>query len=281
MIVKEININDIKIIENVRIKIEKLEGLMQDIKQHGLYNPIKVAKTKTSDYILVQGNRRLMAVKKLGWKTVPATVSEDMEIAELLVNNMAENIHREDIIPVELGRICFRLKSEMGLSVSEISAKLSLPVSKVNGALDAYRGLPDKYRNKVSYVGSGGKNRNGSIPATVALKVMAVKRQYGLSDAGVDKLLNVVKVEEFGSAELHLINLFLGDGLTVTQAIEALKEYKYMRTDVVVNTNEIEALLKKYKIDSSIQLLNAIVYGELPPLKRPKFFKTKQIPVVG
>lgn len=281
MLVKEININDIKIIENVRVKIDKLEGLMQDIKQHGLYNPIKVVQTKTNDYILVQGNRRLSACKKLGWKKIPATVTEDMEIADLLVNNMSENIHREDITPVELGRVCTRLKTELGMSSSEISAKLSIPVNRINGAMQAYNGLPDKYRKRVSYMGKGGASRAGDIPATVATKIIAAKRQFGLSDAGVEKLLNVSRIEEFGAAELYIISLLLANGSTVSQAIETIKDFNYVRTDIVVNNDEIEALLNKYKIDSRIILLQSIVYGELPPIKRPVWFKAKQVPVKG
>lgn len=277
MKVEEINISDVKIVENVRVNVKNLEGLMQDIKQHGLYNPIKVAKTKTQDYILVQGNRRLAACKKLGWKKIAATVSEDMALADLLAVNMAENIHREDINPVELGRICHRLKTELNLTNSEISAKLSIPVGRINGAIDAYKGMPAKYRNRVSYTGSGNA-RGGNIPATTALKILATKRQFGLSDAGIDKLLNVARVEEYGTAELFLISLFLKEGLSVTQAIEASKAYSYVRTDIVVTNEEIDRLLDKYKMDSKLLLLAAIIYGEIPPLKRPAFFKNKQIP---
>lgn len=280
MKVEEINISDVKIVENVRVNVKNLEGLMQDIKQHGLYNPIKVAKTKTQDYILVQGNRRLAACKKLGWKKIAATVSEDMALADLLAVNMAENIHREDISPTELGRICLRMKKELDLTLPEIAAKMSVPLSRIKSAIEAYNGLPDKYRNRVSFTGKG-NGRMGNIPATTALKIIAAKRQYGLSDSAVDKLLNIARMEEYGIAELNLISMFLSDGCTVTQAIENAKDYKYMRTDVVVDTDEIDALLDKYKMDSKPMLLNSIIYGEVPPLKRPSFFKQRQVPAKG
>lgn len=277
MNVKEININDIKIIENVRIKIEKLEGLMQDIKQNGLYNPIKVAKTKTSEYVLVQGNRRLAACKKLGWKKIPATVSEDIALADLLLNNMSENIHREDISPFELGRICSRLEKELDMTRAEISARLSTPPGRIKDAIQSFNNLPTKYRHKVSYVG-GGNSRNGNIPASVAAKVIACKRQYGLSDAGVDKLMNVAKKEDFGVAELFIISILLEQGLSVTDAIEMCKKYKYLRFDIPINHDEVETLLDKYKLDSAQVLIKAIVFGELPPLKRPAWFKITQVP---
>lgn len=280
MDVRDININDVQVLENVRVKLNKIDGLMRDIEQHGLYNPIKVAKTKTEDYILIQGHRRLTACKKLGWKKIPATISEDVELADLLVTNMAENVHREDISPIELGRICMRLKKEFDMTASEIAAKLSLSTSRIEGAMKAYNGMPDKYRNRVTYTGKGNA-RLGNIPATTALKIIATKRKYGLSDTSVDKLLKVAKAEEYGSAELHIISMFLQDGYTVSQAIEQTKRWKYMRTDVVVEEEDIQHLLNKYKMDSKILLLNAIIYGEVPPLKRPSWFKTKQVPVKG
>lgn len=278
MIVRDINISDIKIVENVRVKIDKLEGLMQDIRQNGLDNPIKVSKIKSSDYILVQGNRRLMACKKLGWKKIPASISEDMDLAELLSRNMAENIHREDISPLELGRICHRLKTELGLSIGEIHSKLSIPISRINAAISSFNGMPTKHRNSVTF-SAGARTRTGNIPATVALRIIAAKRNFGLSDAGVEKLLNVAKVEEYGQAELAIIDKFLSEGLTVTQAIEAAKEYQYMRTDIIVHKAELESLMKKYKMDSKALFMNAVLYGEIPPLKRPSWFKSKQVPV--
>ncbi len=280
MEVKELPINSIKVLENVRVKIEKLQGLMQDIKQHGLYNPIKVSKTAANEYILVQGHRRLTACSKLGWKKIPCTVSEDMELSELLLNNMAENIHREDISPVELGRICKRLQDDFDMNSSEISAKLSLPVSRINSAIKTYKGLPDKYRKHVSYTGIG-KSRVGDIPASVAMHIINCKKAYGLSDASVDKLLKISKVEEYGVAELHIINLFLKEGLSVTQSIESAKKYQFLRTDVIVDNDEIESLLNKHKMDSRQNMITAILYGELPPLTRPSWLKAKEVPVKG
>ncbi len=280
MNVKDIPISDIKIVENVRVKIEKLEGLMQDIKQHGLYHAIKVAKTKTNEYVLVQGNRRLMACKKLGWKKIPANISEDMDLAELLIHNMAENVHREEITPIELGRICTRLEKELDLTQAEISARLSIPMGRIKAGLSAYTGMPDKYRKRIVFTGKG-NGRNGNIPATVAMKIMTVKRNNGLSDAAVDKLLSISRMQDYGAAELHIISLLLDQGSTVTQAVEQGKRYKYLRVDTIVDNEEIESLLAKYKIDQRQALLNAILYGELPPLKRPSWFKAKQVPVKG
>lgn len=276
MDVQEINIADIQVVENSRIAIKDIQGLMRDIEQHGLKQAIGVTQTKSKDYVLVFGHRRLSACKKLGWKKIPANVYPDMEMGELLIHNLGENLHREDTSPMELGRICDRLK-KMGLNNSEISAKLSIPSSRIQAAMDIYHELPDRYRNKVSYI-SGMGNKKGNISASVASKLISVKRQYGLSDAAAEKLISVAKMDEMTGSDVNLIGIFLKNGYTVAQALEKKKEYKETRTDIYVNIKEMDALLAKYKMDSTIQLLAGILYGEIPHLKKPDFVDLKQLP---
>lgn len=277
MNVQEINIKDVKVIENARISIKNLEGLMQDIKQHGLKQAIGVSETKSGDYVLVFGHRRLVACTKLGWKKIPANVLKDMDLSDLLINNSAENIHREEQSPLELGRIINRLISEMGMSASEVSSRMSLPLGRINIALSTYKGIPQKHRNKVAYIG-GGNSRNGNIPASIAAKIIATKRQYGLTDAACDKLLNTAKTEELGMAELFVVSQLLEQGLSVTQSIDKSKQFRQQRIDVVVDLEQVDLLMKRYKLDSQSSLFSAIFYGLVPPMKKPDFVKLKEIP---
>lgn len=275
MDIKEVLINDIKVLENSRVSIKNLEGLMQDIKQHGLKHAIGVIPTKNNEYLLVFGHRRLLACKKLGWKKIPASLYDSsMSVPDIRINNLAENLHREDISPVELGRICYQLKTELGLNESEIHAKLSIPRDRIVNALEIFRGLPKQHRNKVAYVG-GGNVRNGAIPAAVAHKIISCKRQFGLSEASIEKLFSVAQKEELTQAELYVISLFLEQGLSVNEAIKAGEKNKFMRADIIVNKDDIESYMNKYKIDSGPSLISAIIYGDIPPLKRPDFLNKK------
>lgn len=274
MKVQEISIKDIKVVENVRTTVGDVKELMQDIKNRGLRSPIEVAKTNSSDYVLVSGHRRLTACRKLGFDKIHASVCEDMNLGDLLIHNAAENIHRKDIAPVELGRICEKLH-KMELAPQEIAVRLSLPLSRINDALRLYRKLPSKYRNRVEYIESDRRVKNGNIPASLAAKIITFKKSYGLSDAATDKLLQSAKVEEMTSADLYIVNMFLKQGLTVAQAIDARKNYEFMRHDIVLDVQEVEARLQKEGIDSTYKLLNGIIYGELKPLKRPDFIPVK------
>lgn len=276
MRVQEININDIQIIENVRINIKNLQGLMQDIKDHGLKQPIGAYPTEGGKkFVLVFGNRRLEACRKLGWKKIPANLYPEMEATELLINNLAENIHRENTTPMEMGRICNRLKQEMGMNSTEISVKLNIPRSAVEKALTLYNNLPAKHRNRVAYSAPGNKRNDGSIPASVAHKILSCKRQFGLNDASIDKLLTFAKAEELKSIDMYLISRFLEEGCTVAEAINKNKAYSYTSFSVVVEKSKMEELYKRFGIESNIGVLQGIIYGEIPPLKRPPFFNPR------
>ena len=52
---------------------ESIEELAASIKEVGLIQPITVRKTGESEYELISGERRLRAVKKLGFSAIDAT----------------------------------------------------------------------------------------------------------------------------------------------------------------------------------------------------------------
>jgi ParB/RepB/Spo0J family partition protein len=76
-----------------------LKELAASIRSQGLLSPILV-RPKDDGYELVAGERRLRAVKTLGWETIPAQVRElsDDEAREA---GCAENLERESLLPLE------------------------------------------------------------------------------------------------------------------------------------------------------------------------------------
>lgn len=276
MKVQEININAVKVVENVRLKVKNLEGLMQDIKQHGLKQAIGVVTAKNGEYILVFGHRRLSACRKLGWKKIPANIYPDMELADLLVNNLGENLHREDPSPMELGRICSRLK-EMEMNASEIAVKLSIPRSRVERSLDIYNNIPQEHRDRIIYMDkSRTAGSGGNISASSAQKILVMKRQYGLSEVAAEKLYKSTKIDDLSLNELNIISSLLNQGKTIAQALEEKNQFTFSRCDFIVNKKELEEAMNTAKFESSMATFQGIVYGELPPLKRPFFFNPRQ-----
>lgn len=74
---------------------EKIAELTQSIKTYGLMHPIIVRPAGRS-YQIVAGERRVMACRNLGWKTIPSIVRElsDSAVAAMA---LIENLQRENL----------------------------------------------------------------------------------------------------------------------------------------------------------------------------------------
>ncbi|MQA90224.1 MAG: ParB/RepB/Spo0J family partition protein [Gemmatimonas sp.] len=84
---------------------EQLGELESSIRENGLLQPLVVrptdpASTMGAEWELVAGERRLRAVRQLGWKEVPVVV-RDMDDRTLLVLAIVENVQRADLTPLE------------------------------------------------------------------------------------------------------------------------------------------------------------------------------------
>ena len=78
---------------------DALLELADSIKQHGMINPLIVTK-RDGNYMIVAGERRWRAARKIGLKEVPVIIKElsDKEIAEL---SIIDNLQREDINSID------------------------------------------------------------------------------------------------------------------------------------------------------------------------------------
>lgn len=98
----------------------ELKELADSITTAGLLQPIAVRTIDGGGYELVAGERRLRAVKSLGWQTVPAIV-RDYDDRTMLTLALIENLQRADLNPIEEAEGYARLASEFGLTQNEIA----------------------------------------------------------------------------------------------------------------------------------------------------------------
>ncbi len=78
---------------------DALNELAHSIEKHGLINPIVVSK-EDDKYIIIAGERRYRACKLLNLKEVPVSIM-DLSKRQQFEMAISENIHREDLNPVE------------------------------------------------------------------------------------------------------------------------------------------------------------------------------------
>ena len=77
-----------------------IDELAESIEAVGLLQPI-VVRTAGDGYVLVAGERRLRAVKQLGWDDVAAVIRDETDDATNLPEALVENLQREDLSPLE------------------------------------------------------------------------------------------------------------------------------------------------------------------------------------
>lgn len=90
---------------------EKIQELATTIKDHGLRQPLTVIKSARDPgkYEIVSGERRFRAAQFLNLKKIPCIILENFESADEVA--LIENIQREDLHPIELGKAYLQLYS--------------------------------------------------------------------------------------------------------------------------------------------------------------------------
>ena len=121
----EMKINNIEPNINQPRKIfddEKMLELADSIKEHGVLQPIIVAK-KDNYYQIIAGERRWRASKLAGLKTIP-TIVRDYDEKKIREVALIENIQRENLNPVEMAKALKELMEEHNLTQEQLSKTL-------------------------------------------------------------------------------------------------------------------------------------------------------------
>jgi ParB family chromosome partitioning protein len=99
-----------------------LEALARSIREVGILQPIVVRRVN-GGYELVAGERRLRAAKIAGLATIPAII-RTTDDAESLREALIENIHRQDLGPLELASAFQELQEDLGVTQEALAERL-------------------------------------------------------------------------------------------------------------------------------------------------------------
>lgn len=100
---QEIELGRIHAFPNHPFKVlddDKMETLVDSIRENGILNPVIVRPDQTGNYEMISGNRRLHAAGIVGLKKISAIVKE-MSDDEAIIKMVDANIQREEILPSE------------------------------------------------------------------------------------------------------------------------------------------------------------------------------------
>jgi ParB family transcriptional regulator, chromosome partitioning protein len=112
-----------------RFDDEAIGSLASSIREVGILQPIVVRKAGAG-YELIAGERRLRAAKLAGLATIPVVV-RDTDDADTLREALIENIHREDLGPIEMAEAFRQLLEELGLKQEELAERVGVSRSHI------------------------------------------------------------------------------------------------------------------------------------------------------
>lgn len=100
---QEIELGRIHAFPNHPFKVlddDKMETLVDSIRENGILNPVIVRPDQTGNYEMISGHRRLHAAGIVGLKKISAIVKEISD-DEAIIKMVDANIQREEILPSE------------------------------------------------------------------------------------------------------------------------------------------------------------------------------------
>src|SRR3990170_7157759 len=175
---------------------DSLVELVDSIREHGVLEPLVVAKTPAG-YQIIAGERRWRAAKIAGLTKAPVIIKETTPQG-MLEMAIIENVQRIDLNPLERAQAFRRLIDEFGLSTTEISVKIGKSAPYVSNTLRLLT-VPDALKDALA----SGATSEGHVRALASLEdphliVEAYKEimQKNLSVRGAEELSRKLKARE-------------------------------------------------------------------------------------
>ena len=166
---------------------DSLIELSESIKQHGIVQPLVVAKQKDY-YEIIAGERRWRAAKIAGLKEVPVII-KDYSPQEIMEVALIDNIQRDDLNPIEEAKAYKNLIDEYNLKQDQVAEKVSKSRTAVTNALRLLK-LDDRVQEMLI-------NENiSSGHARALLGLDDAEKQYNIATQIFDEKLSVRETEK-------------------------------------------------------------------------------------
>lgn len=165
---------------------EALQELADSIQASGLLQP-PVVRAVGQGYELIAGERRLRAVRRLGWENIPVVVREVDDQAALTLA-LIENLQRDDLSALDTALGYQQLIGEFGISQAEVARIVGRDRSTVANTLRLLK-LPEELQ-KLLHTGSLSEGH-----ARALLGIENSGQMLALARRAVDEGLSVRQVE--------------------------------------------------------------------------------------
>lgn len=185
---------------------DALSSLAASIREVGILQPIVVRRAEDGRYELIAGERRLRAAKAAGLATVPVVIRDSGD-DDMLREALIENIHREDLNPIEQAEAFRQLLEELGLKQESLAERVGVSRSHIANTirllalpLDVQQLLADERitaGHARSLLALGDKEAMTSLALRVAAEDLSVRQ----TEEVVRRFIDAPKVKDASTSE--------------------------------------------------------------------------------
>ena len=167
---------------------ETLASLAESIEELGVLQPVLVREVDVDTYQLIAGERRWRAAQRAGLAEIPVIVRAVEDITSL-EQAVVENLHRQDLNPLEEAAAYQQLIEDFGLTQESLAARVGRSRSAIANTLRLLQ-LPPPIQAQLI---------DGRLTAGHARALLAVDgadRRDALARQAVDEDMSVRRLEE-------------------------------------------------------------------------------------
>jgi len=127
---------------------ESLAALTASIREVGVLQPVLVRANEDQTYELIAGERRWRAAKRAGLPTIPSIVRNVSDVGRV-EHALIENLHRQDLNPLEEAAAYQQLLEDFGLTHEQLSARVGKSRAAITNSLRLFQ-LPPAVQKLVT-----------------------------------------------------------------------------------------------------------------------------------
>ncbi|GAH02759.1 unnamed protein product, partial [marine sediment metagenome] len=115
---------------------DSLNELAESIKEFGVIQPIIVRSLDGEEkYEIIIGERRYRATRKIGINTIPSIIVNDVDDTSSLEMALIENLHRDDLSPMEQAYTFKQLIDEFKITHEKLSKRIGKSRASITNSL--------------------------------------------------------------------------------------------------------------------------------------------------
>lgn len=177
------------------------DGLVQSFREIGQLQPILVRRNGER-FRLVAGERRWRAAKQAGQQTIAALILDPAPSApgEDRLIQLAENLQREDLDPLERARAVAALMEAEGLSQKAVAKRLGLPRTTIADWLDLLKVEPRFQEAVVAHA----RGESGGLSLSHVNEALALANTLG-DESLASELLDLAMVHDLSKAQMRQV----------------------------------------------------------------------------